>query len=287
MVEAVAVGALLADARGRLAAGGVSAPEREVLRIWADLTGRRPGDAVLARYEALHPALAARLEEAFARRAAGEPLAHVTGVAGFRHLELAIDSRALIPRPETEGLVDLVLARVRRGRAADVGTGSGCIALSLVTEGDFERVIAVDCSRGALELAGLNAGRAARRMTGRLEVIRGDLVSMLGDASIDALVSNPPYLSEAEYASLDESVRRWEPAMALVSGVDGMLATRALLDDGRRVVADGGWIALEVDCSRAAHAAGCASALGWRDVTVQADLFGRERYLLARRSARS
>ncbi len=282
MVEAApTLGLLLSDARARLESAGVSDPAREALRIWADLAGRRPGDAVALNADPVAPDLAERLERAFVRRAAGEPLAYVTGIAGFRHLELVCDARALIPRPETEGLVDLLLARARTGRVADVGTGTGCIALSLALEGRFSDVVAIDRSRAALDLAVENATRAE---VGTIRFVAGNLVSGLADASLDALVSNPPYLSASEYAALDGAVRDWEPALALVSGDDGMDATAALLQDGRRVVAKGGWIVLEVDCSRATAVAECASALGWRDVAVEADLFGRERYLLARRS---
>jgi release factor glutamine methyltransferase len=224
-----------------------------------------------------------RLDTAFARRAIGEPLAYVIGRAGFRHLDLVVDGRVLIPRPETEGLVEGLLARVRRGTAVDVGTGSGCIALSLASEGEFDEVIAVDRSAAALVVARMN--REALGLSIRL--VQGDLGSCLATGSADALASNPPYLSEPEYAGLGSSVRDWEPGLALVSGPDGLAATRALLNDGRRVLRPGGWIAVEVDCTRAGVVAEHALALGWTDVAVEADLFGRERFLFARRSARS
>jgi release factor glutamine methyltransferase len=217
------------------------------------------------------------------RRAAGEPLAHVTGRAGFRHLDLRSDRRALIPRPETEGLVDLLLARVRHGRVADIGTGTGALALSLAQEGGFARVVAVDISADALDLA-----RENRRLTGLpVDLVRGDLCGSLGTGSLDALVANPPYLSDGEHAALDGSVRDWEPALALASGPDGMAATARLLDESRRVLRQGGWLALEVDCTRAGDTARRAGELGWTEPVIHADLFGRERYLLARRSATS
>jgi release factor glutamine methyltransferase len=224
-----------------------------------------------------------RFPAAGARRAGGEPLAYGPGRAGFRHLELGCDRRALIPRPETEGLVELALARVRTGIAADVGVGTGCIALSLRQEGAFRAVVGVDVSAVALDLACENAVETG------LEVswVRGDLTAPLGDASVDLLVSNPPYLTEHEWSGLDDGVKTWEPALALRSGADGLAATRRLLDDGRRVVAVGGWIALEIDMTRAADAAALAHGAGWRHVAVERDLFGRERYLLAQRSERS
>jgi release factor glutamine methyltransferase len=180
-------------------------------------------------------------------------------------------------------LIDRLLARVRTGRVADVGTGTGCLALSLATEGSFDLVVATDLSADALALA--DANRRDAQVEVRL--LRGDLAGPVADAAFDALVSNPPYLSTGEYAGLDPSVREWEPELALASGADGMGATGRLLTDGLRVVRPGGWIALEVDCTRAAEAADRARGAGWHEVIVQADLFGRERYLLARRSAAS
>ena len=271
---------LVALATGMLSEAGRGEPRREALRLWRDLLGGHP---VLAPAAAVDDGAATRFLDAARRRAAGEPLAHVTGRAGFRHLDLRCDRRALIPRPETEGLVDLLLARARDGQVADIGTGTGALALSLAQEGGYRRVIAVDISAAALDLA-----RENRRLTGAdIDLVRGDLCTALGTAALDALVANPPYLSDGEYASLDGSVRDWEPALALASGPDGMAATARLLDEGRRPLRPGGWLALEVDCNRAGDAARRAGELGWTEIAIHADLFGRERYLLARRSATS
>jgi release factor glutamine methyltransferase len=279
-VSAPTIAALVDDARRALAAAGIPEPRREALRICADLSGIEVAAVLLGRHAEAAPAFAQRFGAAVARRAAGEPLAYVTGRAGFRRLVLACDRRALIPRPETELLVELALDRVGEGRAVDVGTGTGCIALSLAAEGRFGEVVAIDRSAGALALAAEN-----RRRTGlRISLVRGDLVSALGSASADLVVSNPPYLTEAEWADLDPSVRDWEPRLALPSGADGLAATIALLEDSRRVVRPGGWLALEVDSTRAATVARRASELGWTAVVVYGDLYGRERYVLARRS---
>lgn len=276
----VARGSLLAEGAAVLAAAGLGAPRREALRVWAELSGEGSASALVPPAAPVSRERADAFAEAIRRRAAGEPLAHVTGRTGFRHLTLRSDRRALIPRPETEGLVDLVLARVPGGRVADVGTGSGCIALSLATEGHYQQVIGIDLSPEALALASEN-----RALTGaQVALVRGNLCQALAPASLDALVSNPPYLTAAEYAALDGSVRAWEPALALASGPDGLDAVLALLDAGRAAVRAGGWLALEIDCARAAHCAWHAGAFGWTDVAIHADLFGRERYLLARRS---
>jgi release factor glutamine methyltransferase len=280
---AATLAGLLGDAGAKLRAAGVPHPRREALRIWADLRGVPPGRAFLESAEPVPPDRLARYLDAVDRRASGEPLAYVTGWVGFRRLELRIDRRALIPRPETEGLVELVLARLPRGRIADVGTGSGCIALSLAREGCYEAIVAVDRSPEALALARLN-----RQLVGKtVELVQGDLTTPLAAASLDALVSNPPYLTEAEYAALEPSVARWEPRAALAAGPDGLDATTRLLDDARRVLRAGGWIALEVDASRAERVAGLACRFGWDAVEVGVDLFGRERYVLARRNERS
>jgi release factor glutamine methyltransferase len=271
---------VLVAATARLRAAGFPEPRRETIRIWEGLPGAEPGSAFLSRERPVSASMARRLEDAVARRAAGEPLAHVTGSTGFRRLMLRSDARALIPRPETEGLVDLVLSRASEGLAVDVGTGTGCVALSLAAEGDRLRVVGVDISSSALELAAENRSHLGIP----IELVRGDLCEPIGDGTVRVLVSNPPYLTEAEYEELDDSVRAWEPRRALVSGVDGLDATRRLLRDGLRVVEPGGWIALELDCRRAPSAARAATQTGWAEVTIHDDLFGRARYLLAQRS---
>jgi release factor glutamine methyltransferase len=279
MPELALSGALIDDGAEQLRRAGEREPRRQAIRIWSELGQHAPA-RFLEKDHPVGPAEAARFHEAISRRARGEPLPHVTGWSGFRRLSLASDGRALIPRPETEGLVELLLQRVRTGRVADIGTGSGCIALSLALEGAYEQVVAIDCSAEALSLAQQNRALAAVRVN----LVQADLCAPLGQDMLDALISNPPYLTGAEYSSLASSVRDWEPAMALVSGEDGMAATTRLLDQAREVVRPGGWLALEVDCSRAGVVAGQASAFGWRQVTVHMDLFGRERYLLAQRS---
>jgi release factor glutamine methyltransferase len=278
---AVSRRALLDQSTATLARAGIAEPRREALRLWTELTPEAGEALVLGPDQPVGPEDERALRFVVRRRANGEPFAHVAGRVGFRRLVLRSDRRALIPRPETEGLVDQLLARVQTGRVADVGTGTGCLALSLALEGSFDLILAGDLSAEALALAEENRQGA----NARVSLFRGDLVAPLADGALDALISNPPYLSAAEYAGLDRSVRDWEPRLALESGADGLDATDRLLEEGRRVVKPGGWIALEVDCTRAAGAAARADELGWRDVIIQADLFGRERYLLARRSA--
>ena len=276
-------GAALEAAAARLGEAGVPEPRREAARLAEAAWEIAPGQARLHGSRALPAPEADRLAAMVERRAAGEPLAHVTGVAGFRRLLLASDRRALIPRPETEGLVALVLERVPEGVVADVCTGSGCIALALAQEGRYERVVGVDSDAAALALARENGERAGLRVDWRL----GDLTRPLAGERLDAVVANPPYLTDAEYEALDPSVRSWEPALALVSGPDGLDATRRLVASGLDVVKAGGWIALEVDCERAAAVARLAADAGWTDPAVHRDLYDRARYVLARRSETS
>jgi release factor glutamine methyltransferase len=276
----VPLGRLIREGVERLRCSGLPEPRRQAVQIWSDLGEGGRAKLFLEPEWPVDAGVAGRFQRAILRRALGEPLAYVTGRIGFRHLSLASDGRALVPRPETEGLVELLLLRVRTGRVLDVGTGTGCIALSLAQEGAFSRVVGVDSSLGALDLARIN-----RRLLGLpVDLVRGDLCRPFAADAFDAVISNPPYLTASEYASADGSVRNWEPASALVSGEDGMTATTRLLDEGREVLRPGGWLALEVDCLRAALAAERAGELGWSDVSVHMDLFGRERYLLARRS---
>ena len=271
---------LLRTGAAELARSGVEDPGREVRRIWADLTGTNPGDTIRGAGGLTELSLTRRFRAAVERRARGEPLPYVTGVAGFRLLALHADRRALIPRPETEGLVELVLAHAPAGRVVDVGTGSGCIALALAQEGRYDSVVAVDHSAEALALARENC--QATRL--HVDLVRSDLLASFGPDTFEVIVSNPPYLTEAEYASLDRSVRDWEPAEALPSGADGLEASRRLIAEAHDRLSPGGLLALEVDANRAEAVAVLGRAPGWTGVTVHHDLFDRARYVLARRS---
>jgi release factor glutamine methyltransferase len=278
--SSVPVPTVIRHAIDRLRVGGVADSRREALRIWSDLTGDRWA-AALRQEGATERGALLRFQQAIERRAKGEPLPYVTGTTGFRHLSIRSDRRALIPRPETEGLVELLLERVRTGAVADVGTGSGCLALSLALEGSFSFVVGVDRSRDAIALAQENA--ISLRTSTPVDLVQGDLCRPLRRAAFDALISNPPYLTVEEHTALDPSVREWEPALALVGGLDGLEVTTRLLDDGREVLRTGGWLALEIDCSRAAQTATTAVRQGWQNVSIHEDLFGRERYLLAQK----
>jgi release factor glutamine methyltransferase len=274
------LGQLWEQAAELLEDAGIAAPRREALRLYRVLTGPEAVTAPLPDRETVVSFEAGRdYLGAVEDFSIGMPLAYLAGWAGFRHLTLACDRRALVPRPETEGLVELALLRVREGVAVDVGTGTGAIALSLASEGSFARVFGTDLSPDALALARRNGRRTGIKVTWLV----GDLLAPLGGRKVNLLVSNPPYLSTLEYDALEPGVREWEPATALIGGSDGLEFYRRLLAEAPAVLEPGGWIALEVDARRPQETAALATAHGWIDVRIFDDLFGRARYLLARR----
>ena len=284
MRERASIARSLDQAAERLARGGVLDAKREATALWAAVEGVKPGAVWLKRESAPPSPVEGHFWKAVARRASGIPFAYAVGRVGFRTLELQIDRRALIPRPETEGLVDLVLNWARRGTGgvvADIGTGCGCIALALAVEGTFERVIAVERSPEGAALARENVARI--RPATPVEVREGELleplVRMGGGERFRVIVSNPPYLTDAEFEALEPSVRLFEPRAALVSGADGLEATRALFARAAALLEPEGLLAIEID----ARCGDEVRALGheWRRVDIHADLFGRPRYALA------
>ncbi len=232
------VGEAVDAATERLARAGIAAPRREAQALWAAVAGggMKRGEVWLARERAAGSDMVRHFRAALERRAAGMPFAYAVGRIGFRTLELELDQRALIPRPETEGLVDLVLHWAHERQLTPPPRGrEGVVA-------DIGPLLAERCR---------------------------------------AIVANPPYLSEAEYHAVDASVRRFEPRDALVSGRDGLDATRALLAGGRALLEPDGLLALEIDERRAARVRELAHAFAWSRARVYEDLFGRPRYLLA------
>ncbi|HVF39876.1 MAG TPA: peptide chain release factor N(5)-glutamine methyltransferase [Gemmatimonadaceae bacterium] len=253
----------------------------EVPRSWPSMNGDVSIDQ--------HTVTSAR--NAAALIGAGAPFAYAVGCAAFRHLNLEVDARVLIPRPETEVLVGIVLERMESrfgtrswGTAADIGTGSGAIALSLANEGRFDRVIATDVSIDALDVARINAKRSHATIKSVVEFRHGSLLSPIRDVEASVVVSNPPYIAYSEAELLPASVRDWEPAVALMCGNDGMAATTSIMRDAAFVLSRGGLLALEVDSRRASLVAEALMVNGsYGDISVAMDLAGRERFVLATR----
>ena len=191
---------------------------------------------------------AEQFSDLIARRAAGEPLQYLTGVQSFRHIELAVGPGTLVPRPETELLVEHALARIadlETPLVVDVGTGSGAIALSIARERPDAEVWATDVSEDALEWARLNAGKLG---LGRVTIMKSDLfedVPRIIRGSVDLVISNPPYLTPDEHAGAREDVRLHEPHLALVGGDRGVEFSQRLVASAGEWMVRGAWIVLE------------------------------------------
>ncbi|MEJ7809399.1 MAG: peptide chain release factor N(5)-glutamine methyltransferase [Gemmatimonadaceae bacterium] len=283
---AATVGSLLGELARVLAGAGVEDARTEARDLVAAILDMPRFWPAMNRDEPIDHAAADACRAAARKRARGAPFAYAVGRAAFRHLTLDVDERVLIPRQETEMLVEAVLERsaASGGIAVDVGTGSGAIALALATEARFERVIATDICRGALAVAASNARRLGGALRAVVEMRHGSLLAPVAGVRARAVVSNPPYIAYAEAAALPASVRDWEPPIALYSAAEGMAATTRLVRDAADVLEPRGLLALELDARRASLAAEIALADGrYMDVAVRLDLAGRERILLATR----
>ena len=281
------IGDLLAGCAAMLESEGLSEPEREAREIVAAVLDVPQFWAAANTIADASPGVARAVIRAAMKRAAGAPLAYAVSRASFRHLTLEVDERVLIPRVETEILVERVLERCdsKTRTIADIGTGSGAIALSLASERAFERVFATDISRDALLLAKANAVALAGVLKTTVEFRHGSLLAPLEGAKMDAIVCNPPYVSFAEIADLPSNVRDWEPSVALLGPDDGLAVTRELVRQAPVLLGRGGLLALEVDTRRAGTVAEMIAVDGrYVDIEVLLDLTGRERFVLARRN---
>lgn len=272
----------LADELG----GKTGIPARQEARdVIAAVLGQPRFWPTAHRDEMLGPTTLVAISEAAERLKRGMPFQYAVRRADFRTLTLYVDERVLIPRPETELLVELVLAATAgAGVVADVGTGSGAIALSLAAEGRYERVIASDISTDALAVARHNLRAIPADRRPRIDFRAGSWCAPLAGEQLGALVANPPYIAPAEADELPHLVRDWEPSFALFAGREGMSAIHAIVSGAAPVLAPLGVLALEVDERRAQDAATIAREHGAFDqVTVHKDLTGRERFVVARR----
>jgi release factor glutamine methyltransferase len=257
----------------------------EAERLLAGVLGLQRLDLYLQHDRPVESAELDRFRTAVRRRLRREPLQYILGEAAFREIVLRIDSRVLIPRPETEILAGEVLswAAGRPLAVLDVGTGSGAIALSLAREGGFSRIVATDASTDALDVARANAERLG--LAGRVEFRSGATFAPVGeDERFDVIVSNPPYVAESDRDSLAPEVREWEPAAALFAGDDGMAVLDALIRGAPQRLAGGGLLALEVGAGQADAVCARAAACGFQRVRVVHDLAGHARVVLAERN---
>jgi release factor glutamine methyltransferase len=271
----------LGSATDALAAAGVDSPRLDAELLLAAATGRDraglaadPGAAVDAR-------AARRFGGMVRRRVAREPVAYILGSRGFRRIDLATDSRALIPRPETELLVEIAL-ELEPSSVLDVGTGGGAIALAVADELPGCAVTAVDTSRSAIALAGENAERL-----GLAERVRFEVGTLPTERRFDLVLANLPYVRMDELRSLEPEIANFEPRNALLSGSDGLQAIRGLagaLGAGAGEAAiDCEAAALEVGAGQADEVGALLDAAGFASVEARRDLAGIERVVLARR----
>jgi release factor glutamine methyltransferase len=280
------IGDLLAGCEAMLEAEGVAEPDREAREIIAAVLDVPKFWAAANSVADASPEVARSVIRAVMSRARGAPLAYAVSRACFRHLTLEVDNRVLIPRVETELLVDRVLehSTAHVQTVADIGTGSGAIALSLAFERQFTRVVGTDISLGALEVAAKNLELLEDVLKSPVELRHGSLLAPLSGERFDAIVCNPPYVSFDEVRDLPADVRDWEPCLALLCGDEGLAVTRELVHQAPEHLGDGGLLALEVDTRRASTVAEMISVDGrYSDVEVLLDLTGRERFVFARR----
>ena len=269
------------EAAARLKEAGVPEPAASAEILMAELLDARRGD-VLRREEPLTDEQAAVYEAWIQRRLGREPVQRILGYAYFRNLKLDIDEHALIPRPDTEGVVSVALARIdERGgacRVLDIGTGSGTIAVSIAQERPGCEVHATDISEGALGVARSNAERAGVEV----RFHRADIAQGLGflRSSVDVLVSNPPYITSAEIEGLSPEVRDWDPRAALDGGPDGLAFYRRIFEETPPLLVDGADVVLEIghDQDRAVPELG--RALGFLPVGIVPDITGTPRIAL-------
>jgi len=298
-VETWTIGSLLETATSYLRGKGSDSPRLDAELLLAHALGV---DRIHLYTQYDRPLLPAEVDvyrALIARRAAHEPVAYLLGVAHFRRLVLEVTSATLIPRPETEELVDLALETLRRRppwdasepapvapdrqgqpvpRLVDVGTGSGAIALSLAQESGLA-VLAIDSSADALAVAERNRSRAG--LDGMVLLRLGDLLSGVADNSMHMVVSNPPYVTSDELGSLPPDVRLFEPRDALDGGADGLDVYRRLVPEAFRVLAPGGTLLLEVGHQQAEAVTGIARQAGFALAVSHSDLSGKQRMVQA------
>lgn len=210
------------------------------------------------------------------RRGRREPVAYITGRCGFHGLDLAVDARVLVPRPETEVLVERCLALLGEGgRLLDVGTGSGAIALAVKAARPDARVTATDISAGALAVAAANAGALGLEV----ELIESDLLAEVADRRFDLIASNPPYIAEAEIETLAPEVARFEPRVATVGGARGTEVLDRLIVAAPAALDPGGWLVVECGAGQAPAVREAMVAAGGHEVFVEPDMAGIDRVI--------
>lgn len=263
---------------------GVENPKIDAEWLLAETLGCKRLELYLQWDRPLEAEVLDRLRPLVKRRAQGEPLQYVVGYSDFHDIRLKVAPGVLIPRPETEQLVEQVIAAMRdveAPRIVDLGTGSGAIALALAKAKPLARVLAIERSPEALTQAKANAEAAGLR--GQIAFRSGDWLEGL-DFTADCIVSNPPYLTEAEWEQAAPHVREHEPKEALVAEDDGMADLKRIIRDAVPRLVPGGLLALETGIAHGEPLSAYAAGKGYTDVVVKNDDSHRPRFLLARRA---
>ena len=262
---------LVREAADRLHRAGIERPQREAGWLLSGLLRRAP-TLLMVDETPVDATTAERFRQLVTAREAHQPLQYLLGSAFFLDLEFEVTPATLVPRPETEALVETAayLVGERSCLALDVGTGSGCVAIGLTHRRTACRMVAVDRSVEALQVAGRNARRHG--VAGRIAFLLGDWCDALrGMQAFDCIVSNPPYIPTDELVSLPLDVQQ-EPRAALDGGSDGLCYHRRLLDDGRRLLRAGGWLAMELGLGQAGPVAAWVRRLGgWTEPILVRD----------------
>ena len=279
------VATVLDEATRRLREAGVSDPRREAASILAFVLGTDRGGVVARKPDALESGAAARVAELIAARALRVPLQHLEGRAEFRGLEFEVNADVLIPRPETEDLVQAVLdaGLPESSHVADLGTGSGCIAVALAVDRFAWRLVAVDLSAAALRVAARNAVKHG--VADRIAFVGSDFAApgATWHGAFDAVVSNPPYIPEQEWPRLEPEVRDHEPKGALVPGPTGNEAYEVIVRAAAAMLRPGGLLALELGWQSEEAVRAIVVFGGFNEIAVRPDLRGIPRVLTARR----
>jgi release factor glutamine methyltransferase len=279
------VASLLADGADRFTEAGLDCARQDALRLLASVLG---GDGLVLYVEPRRPVdadAAARFRALVERRATHEPVQHILGFEEFRGLRIAVTPDVLIPRPETEGLVERALELIadRPGAlVADIGTGSGAIACALAAARPDLEVLAVDQSLGALTVASDNV--RALGLASRVRLLAGDLFGPLASlrGGLDMIVANPPYCPSGVIPTLPVEVGRFEPRLALDGGPDGMRILRRIIADASGFLRPGAWLVMEIGEEQAGALASLMAAEGFSHIGARRDLRGVERYIEGR-----
>ena len=272
---------VLQKTEGFLAKAGIEKPKVDAEWLLADTMGCQRLDLFLQHEKPLEEPLLALMRERVKRMAGGEPLQYILGAVDFHEIRLAVGPGVLIPRPETEVLVDRIIKRIGGReplRIVDLGTGSGAIALALAKAIPHAKVLAVESSPAALQQARANAEDLGLRE--RVAFRSGNWLEGLA-LEADCIVSNPPYLTEEEWASARPEVRDYEPKEALVAMEEGLADLRRIISSAQERLAPGGLLALEMGIGHGQALIDCAGSAGYQDCVVEKDDSGRDRFFFA------